>query len=303
MGTQTLPVSPTRRFKIWGESVTVDLFGRTTGDWRTRFSVEDLGQPAAQTDRAVMRRLSAVTNPRYVHRILMPRPDTFNAVVVTTETPGWTELAPSNTNVRILRGVLADGVVLGEHEAGFINSGGCPTIIMMDKKSGTIVVGHAGRESLYDKGYIDGGGPTPGRPAESIVYSMLDTLKLAQIRNIHVFITCGISGIHFRHPLSCERYGDRNRAMIEHIRQRWGDSCLLDRPELGRISLHELIVAQCVGRGITRTNISYDSTDTFGDSYEGTGKPVWHDHRRDSVLMPNEKIGRNGVLVYRTGTT
>lgn len=288
---------PTKRLRVFGGTVAVDLFGRETGDWRTRKDVTDLKEKGGGTDKEVMRKIGKLVDPSKINRIFMPRVDTFNARVCDRNTAGWTGVKPNGSRLRIMRGVKADAVILKEGEAGFINSGGCPTMVVLDKSSGTLVVSHAGRESLYDKGFVDGESATPNRPAESVVFSIFDALKPSRMSQIFVFITCGIAGKNFRHPLTHPQHGKRNARLISHLRERNGDSFLAEPADLGMISLRGLIVKQCVKMGVPRTHITCDNIDTYEDR-DVRGNHLWWDHRRDREHMTADAIGRNGVLVY-----
>ena len=202
-----------------------------------------------------------------------------------------------------MRGVLADAVVIGNGQAGFFNSGGCPTVVMLDRRKNLLMAAHAGRESLYDSGLVDGNCRTPGRMGESVVHSILSVMSPKDMRKVFVFITCGIAGSNFSHSfnLTDAKMSERNKAMIAHLKKRWGASFLLDPPEQGKISLCDLVTVQCTKQGIPRDNIAHDDINTFADTYGNglsRGENIWHDHRRDNITMPPEKVGRNGVLVH-----
>lgn len=262
----------------------VYLFGRSL-DW-------NIGGDNADV---VKRRVGEIANDLGVCEIYAPRPAAFNAQIVCKgdlkeEIPITNDESP----IIMYRGCDADGVQLGDvspkgKRAFWLSSADCITIVAHHHGTGWTVAAHGGRDCLVDRGRINGG---QSRKYESVVHAIADRFSKKEMKNVKVFMTCGIGPEHFEHRCDDEKYGPANTKMAFDILAKWGPTCLFGDHTLGKISLSEVIRSQFVSLGVSPHNIGYDGVETFDDR-DRFGDHRWWSYRR------GDGKNRNGVLVVQ----
>jgi copper oxidase (laccase) domain-containing protein len=272
---------PTESHTLWGGAVEVHCFGTRYLD-RTEFVEENWSlagktpEEAEENNPGILDRMERIATRFFLQTIYAPHPSTFNAEIADPRSDEWRRWPSS-----LVRGPLADGVVLREPGTAFVvSSGDCPTVILRDTDSGDVVAAHAGRDSLIK---LD--------DSPHLISSMVAVLrpKRGAKAGIRAFIACGINYEHFTHPWNDPQNGERNRAMHAHAAEYEGAAFADD--EDGLISLKDLITGQLISNGLNDTRIGFDGADTYSD-LGADGKPLWHSHRRGDRT-------RNLVLVIR----
>ena len=279
---------PTKTFNAI-DGVRIEIFGRSTGNGRaTRsWSMRSLSTPEHERPPDWGERCEQILRLASAHgskRVLVPLPFRFNARIVTRD--HLRETVCIYHGIPLRTGAFADGIVLPRNTASFHPSGDCPTIIAKDERNGVVITAHAGRDSLVDRGAIEGRRP---RQWQSVVDSICARMK--EISAVHVAIVCGIGPSFFCHSWDHPKHGSRNRRLIHYIVHRWGTDCILGHPAEGRINLTTLIRKQFATHGISPDNIAADGVDTYADTGED-GQPLFYSHHRGDEE-------RNGVLVVR----
>jgi len=191
-----------------------------------------------------------------------------------------------------VRGVRAEGVWMTKiGEAVGIASSDCPTIVARNVNSLKTVAAHAGRDSLYDRGRLEGG-KSP-RQYESVVDAIMRKLARDRIdsRNVRVFIACGIRQRCFNHPTDRGDGREWNARLVRHLQHRWGRAVVSDDGS-GCIDMQKLIRRQFRDHGVDESQIDDDGRCTYEDMTKTDGY-AWHSHRRD------QDGKRNFVLTIR----
>ncbi len=282
-------LQPTQQFILFGGAVEILCFGRETGDWSLRDETELLpGYPRTEVLEAVGRLADA-----YGCRIYAPRTSDFNAQVIDAR-----QLADELVEGKLYRGVAADGVVLGESGQAFaLSSADCPTFVLWDSITSTVIAAHAGRDSLIDRREA-AGAARPWEPRrKSVVEAAISSMPLPSRRGgnarFKAFVACGIGPLRFGHRMQTPLGSNEgNNALVKWVRLNYGDICLTGDPTDGRINLNHIIRTQCVRLGLRPEDIGYDGVDTYRDRYPD-GRHIWHSHRREGDGT------RNLVLVIR----
>lgn len=277
MSKMSSEIRPATGFKINLEKVIIYLFGRPHD-----FSSQNIATR--------IETLKFYASKHMVMNIFSPFCERFNSKIVYKK--NFPHKIILDDGLKMHRGVFADGVIMeNRQEAFFVPSADCPTIVVAGKH---IVIGaHAGRDSLLDRKKIHLG--SKSKKHNSVVDAIIERCLLAgeKIKDLQVFITCGIKAENFRHPIGHPQYGEKNKILIEHLLQKYGDDCLRGRQEEGLISLEDLIKRQFVLHSVPPENIATDGIDTYGDYVLNEYR--WHSCARGKT--PREKKGRNGVLV------
>lgn len=273
-------------FQPFGGAVTVLLFGKPD-DWTITTendSIERIDLILAEIQKS---------RPRAIRNIYAPRVADFNARICRA-TDLRKEIPLHLTDTKLWRGDNADGTMLeNPGDAFWASSADCPTVITRDPKSGLVIAAHAGRNSLIDQ--VQVAEKKPYRAYQSVVDAIVACHSQIALKNLRVFITCGISSTHFTHPYDNAQWGEHNKKMCAYILTRWGKDCLPGKrtgeEELGRIALSEIIRSQCGIYDIPQENIGMDGIDTYGDT-DVFDFHFWSHRRGDGAK-------RNGVLVVR----
>lgn len=276
---------PTESFTLWGGSVEVRCYGTMTGNWSMKG-----GSPkeAEKKNPGILSKVAQLAEECGC-RIYAPHPSTFTGKVCRKEV-----LVDEWIPGVLYRGTYADGTVLDRMgDAYGLASADCMTAVIRDAGSGMVVGAHAGRDSLIDRGRLEG---RPARRLESVLFSAAAMLanqrRRLDKRLLRSFLTCGIGPRDFAHEWDHFVHGAVNERMVQDILRTYGMSVVLPPRELGQISLHALARAHLQRVGLNESQIGSDATDTFADR-DSYGFPLWHSHRRDGDGK------RNFVLVIR----
>lgn len=274
----TAPIKPTLILNSRCQKAGIYLFGKPN----------DFG-PHGDCE-TIMETLKFYATRNFVTDILVPSCQKFNAKIAGKK--HFLEKIKFS-DITLHKMVFADGVILNRHEALFIASADCPTIIATGENG--MIAAHAGRNCLIDMQKLYPGAKT--REHESVVDAMMEELLLAgeKAKNLKVFITCGIKAENFPHPFDHPQHGAKNEAFIKYLLKKYGKNFLKSNPAAGLICLKDLIKTQFMIHGVPRENIAADSIDTYGDNV--LGNHVWHSCARGKTQ--EEKKRRNGVLVIR----
>ncbi|MEA3249052.1 MAG: laccase domain-containing protein [Patescibacteria group bacterium] len=283
-------LQPTQQLILWGGAVEILCFGRDTGDWSLRDEIPELpGYPRPEVVEAIGKLAAA-----YNCRIYAPNTSAFNAQIVEAR-----HLADSLVEDAFFRGVEADGVVLRKPGQAFaVSSADCPTFVLRDPITSTVVAAHAGRDSLIDPLEIRGPREDWIRLRPSSVQQAINEMPIPDLHGglarLKAFIACGIGPTHFRHPYGGDDSDDYNTALIKWAwRWNYGNDYLWGNdPYEGCLNLVDIIRMQCRDKGVPTENIGSDGVDTYHDRYPN-GRYTWHSHRREGDGT------RNLVLVIR----
>ncbi len=222
-----------------------------------------------------------------------PIPSTFNALMCTEDQLMGKRVElrslPYHTNLWLYRGVYADGTVLSSKHAFVLSLAGC-SIIKMRGKGTQLGVAHAGRDSLIDRGRLEG---KRKRRYESIVMSLVEAMlkTTPSVRDLEVDILFSINPEHFPHPWSHKVYGHINKLMTEDIALQWGRQCILNYEDAkkraeGKINPEEVIRSQLISLGVLPKKIRSvpaPPRDLWADTREGNGDSLM----RNAVIIQN----------------
>ncbi len=260
---------PTMSFKPFGEEgPQIALFGAKTGDWSIdRFQQEGdhLRSPGLYF------RFNRLAEENHFLIIAMPTLTDCN-----TKICNFGDLDVSIQNgagsVILKRGVRADGVVLSPVSglAGAITSADCPTIVACCPTMRTVIIAHGGCKSLIGN-------------SQSVVDEVINKAIAHGLREIKVFITCGISGQSYTRP-----------DLARFVSDKFGAACAVG--EYG-IDLKKIAARQFEKYGVNE--VMTDFIDTYLDMDE-CGEYLWHSYRRSGTIAlatPVERAKRNLVLV------
>jgi copper oxidase (laccase) domain-containing protein len=209
--------------------------------------------------------------------VIVPNVTSSNGVVLDSEFFHNRDIG--DTTLRY--GKPADGVVVKRGEAVVFATGDCPVVLMYSTSVNFCVAAHAGRKSLV--GDID----DPKDAEHTVIANMLR--HFMNVSTVRVVVLLGISGQYFIHDPKNAVFGKQNKRLIKFISTKYGEGCFVDKKK-GALSLHQLILVQCVSSGVNPSNIEFDKRDTYTDTLPD-GSFRWWSHRRGDIA------GRNLVLV------
>lgn len=140
----------------------------------------------------------------------------------------------------------ADGVFLWPGDAFMMSGAGCPLIIATAGEN--MVVSHAGRDSLIDRGAVMG---KPTRNCGSVVDSVIDALLNRKIPagDINMCMMFAVPAEKFGHPESHPVHGEFNRRMGVYAHNLWPGS-VTKKDGTIFIDLEALFVEQARQRGV-----------------------------------------------------
>jgi hypothetical protein len=239
-------LQPTQQYILWGGSVEVLCFGRDTGDWSLQDETGLMpGYPRREVVEAIGRLAAA-----YDCSIYAPNTGAFNAQVTEARS-----LGDALVEDAFFRGVEADGVVLREPGQAFaVSSADCPTFVLWDSITSTVVATHAGRDSLIDPLEVSGKIKPWAPRRKSVVEQAIEVMPIPGLHGgngrFRAFVSCGIGPLHFGHQMQMP-YGSNegNNALVKWVRLNYGDSCLRGDPHNGNLDLNEVIRLQCFRGG------------------------------------------------------
>ena len=199
-----------------------------------------------------------------VHRAFAPNVSAFSAEVVHRSTLKNT--IDLGGNILLFRdsSVDADGICLKRGQALVASTAGCPFIIAVG--GGYMIIAHAGRDSLIDRGWVTGGQPI--RTNISVVHAIVKTFAE---RGVHAYeismrmelsIPVGVFEHRFDHP----EYGEFNKALWKFLIEQWPSGCIRENGSMF-LDLEELFKEQARHLGV-RDVQSENSLAEFPD--------LWH---------------------------
>ena len=209
-----------------------------------------------------------------------------------------TESAQLERRIKLGRGIVlfrnqkipADGVFLRPGESFAMSGAGCPLIIAAAGEF--MIVAHAGRDSLVDRGTVAG---MPTRQNVSVVHSIVEEFGKKRISpdEISMRMQFAIPGAVFEHRFDHPSYGDYNRALWKFIISEWPSS--LERRNgsmfLDLEGLFENQARQLGVRDVQAEN-SLAELPSLAHTRDGKKNPVGPDGR--------EVERRNLIVVKRT---
>lgn len=173
------------------------------------------------------------------------------------------------------RGANFEGCELKSGQAFIVSPADCYTVAA--KNRDRVLVGHAGRDSLYDAN-------NPERPG--IVENMIKELG----PDTKIWGGYGIAGNDFVHSANEQKFGELNKKRQDEL---FATGVITNNEG---VDLANLIVHQTEKAGGLRENVVIDkSVSTFSDIDE-SGNPIYFSNRR----VGPQKMGRNLVWVSRS---
>ncbi|MDP2665457.1 MAG: hypothetical protein Q8P23_02300 [bacterium] len=114
----------------------------------------------------------------------------------------------------------ADGIFLEPNETFVMSAAGCPVITATG--DGHMIVAHAGRDSLIDRGAVLG---EPTRKHLSVVHAIIDAFKERGVpaKDVDMCMQFSISTEVFAHEFDHPQYGRYNRQLGEFVDAWWPD--------------------------------------------------------------------------------
>lgn len=169
--------------------------------------------------------------------------------------------------------VTAEGVILMDpYSAAILQTADCPTIILIDDRTGKMVITHAGRAAL-----------TPTKPECgdcTIVTTALVQLGAADLKKVRAHVIGDICGKCFLHDT------DTGRPLVEPFRK-LGEKVFQDW-DRGGVSLFAVIKHRLMHAGVLSKHITHSADCTYE-------KSQYASHRRDK-----NRDDRNHVIVVKT---
>lgn len=215
-----------------------------------------------------------------IRRIYAPNPSEFNGIIARPDAfdVEWAE-------DRVLRGPMADGVLLTEPGTAFaVSSADCPTAVLYDIPSGLVVAAHAGFRGLLDMEKL------PLAHEMAMAIKTLFGEDSYDCRLHRGFIACGIGHNAYAFDASHAAFTETHRLMCERVEEMWpeavlrsDDRWLIDLPTLFRVQLETW--------STDRSRVGSDGACTRSD-ISRYGPALWHSNRRGDT-------SRNLVLVIR----
>ncbi|MCX6786432.1 MAG: hypothetical protein NTU85_01255 [Candidatus Kaiserbacteria bacterium] len=141
----------------------------------------------------------------------------------------------------------ADGVFLGKRQAFVMSGAGCPVIIATAGEY--MVVAHAGRDSLINRGVVIG---EPNREYISVVHTIVKALhdRKVPIHEITMCMHFAIPTMMFEHRFDNPSYGSYNQALASLINSRWPSGIRRKNNSSVFISLEDIFEEQARQMGI-----------------------------------------------------
>jgi len=260
-------------YSISFDSIVVDCFGRPH-NWRPKFkNQEDLKKPEA-LEQAYLFEIYAQKHG--ATKIYAPLTNTFTGLVCDPQELEDNPIVLPDKTVTFYRSYkkLVDGLPLPEESIIFQFPADCPTIVV--SCNGKIFAAHAGRDCLFDPGFVHEGERRKHPDRQSVVDEIMQALKPDNHREVFVRIVCSIRARDFSHPTDHAKYGDKNKRLIDFITESFGEGCIHGCKSEGLIDLSQVIKAQFMKYGVPENNILRDDSDTFGDSR------LWSNRRGDN---------------------
>lgn len=168
--------------------------------------------------------------------------------------------------------IQADGVFLDLTAAFVMSASGCPVVIASNGKY--VVVAHAGRDSLIDRGAVMG---KPTRDRLSVVDSIIDALlaqknrKCVSMDNINICMLFAIPMDVFEHREDHPCHGEYNQRLGAYAYARWPDS-VVRRGKGVFLNLEAVFVEQARQRGVLHAWATHSLADFPALAHTHDGK-------------------------------
>ena len=201
----------------------------------------------------------ADNNPRLVdgiyfalHQIGACRAFSPNVVPASAQIIDSTVLKPISLGNNFVlhrdKNIHADGIFLKPGEAFVMSGAGCPIIIATGGDQ--MIVAHAGRDSLIDRGAVIG---NPTRKHVSVVHSIIDAFKEKGIpvSEISMCLEFSIPADVFEHQFDHPQHGEYNRALATFINKKWS-GCTLGNGNSMFLDLESVFLKQTIEAGVQR---------------------------------------------------
>jgi len=167
-------------------------------------------QHDADKNQELVKQLYGALKKMGVHKAYAPNVAPASAAII--EIDALTEQIDLGTDIVLHRNssVPADGIFLKKGDAFMMSSAGCPIIIATG--GGQMIVAHAGRDSLIDRGVLM---REPTRTHLSIVYAIAEAFIKQGIRpnEIEMQMLFSIPAKMFKHDLNHHLYGEQNHQL------------------------------------------------------------------------------------------
>lgn len=274
------------------DAIRASVFGRYFNNEEQDWSFRHLSNPRTEANRAssIRKHLPEIAKKLGFTRVLAPAPTAFNGEVCAPDALQVT--IPIDKEVRVYRGVEADGCPIDPGEAYGISVGGCAVIVAWrtDPDRDTplsVVAGHAGLRSLVRLPDEPDSGSFRG-----IVHSVCEAL--GDPERTHARIVLPIDPNVFTHPWNARRRKAYNRALIGYI-LRICPEALVGEEREGKIDIAVLACHQFAALGVPKAHLDIlPSTGTYPNLVYTT-RDTHEDRARQRVLRKR----RNLVIITR----
>lgn len=157
----------------------------------------------------------------------------------------------SLSRIPILRGLEADGVLVGQGEAYLLFSADCLTITIVHSTTSLVMAAHFSRESGLRK---------------NILQNVFEKFSRHNPEELSVVLSLGIAPAFFNHSFDHPNYGPHNKELVTDLVRRYGKDVVSGQPEEGCLDLRFLAVQKLVREyGVLPERIWSDTIDTYGD--------------------------------------
>lgn len=194
-----------------------------------------------------------------------------NPAKLTTDIPFW-EVA-----LRRNQELPADGIFLRPEGAFIMSGAGCPIILASAGKR--LIVAHAGRDSLIDRGAVVG---KSSRPHVSVVGEIVSAFGQGgrSPEKITMVMMFAIPAREFEHREDHPVYGGYNRALVAFA-ERWHDA-IFWRDGHPHLDLEQVFLEQARQAGVqdVQTMCRLDTCSGLAHTRDGKGS-----HRRNLIIV------------------
>jgi|GEM_PF-3160232 len=162
--------------------------------------------------------------------------------------PGWHLIARD-----FKKGMThAEGAVLSHRGEGvMVPSRDCHVVVAENRKTGTVVAFHVGRNSVFNRQNCSGGTTEKALGACDVAYAN---------EEIYAHVLCGICPDHFEHD---------DLSYVAPFIEEFGPDVVVDH-ERGTLDMTAVIIAICARYGIPKDHISTDGLCTYDDDRLGS---------------------------------
>ncbi len=175
-------------------------------------------------------------------------------------------------------------------EAGIYTAMGCPMIVAT--LAGNLAWAHAGRDCLFDRGFIDT--QVSSRAHPSVVSRLLNSLDpLAKNRDdVRVWVFYSIKPTDFSHDFNHPQHGPFNKRFLDYLGTRgypestaFTSGCWHTSPEGLHLDLPKIIEVQCRDQGVKPGNMHLGAYSYLLDTLPTTKKPGDDPNKRNYIVV------------------